>query len=350
MSADTSVEQALDRAAGLIAAGGPVALACHMWPDGDALGSMLALHRLCRTHDTPSVASWPEPEQVAPHYQFLPGLETATPAGKFPERPEVMVTFDCGSMDRLGVLAGPARLADELVVVDHHATNSRYGTVNLIDPDAAATAVLVRRLAARLGWELDRDSAECLYTGLVTDTGRFQYSNTTPEVFALAEELSAFDLPIATITRELFEKSRFAYLQLIADVLGRAELDEQAGVVVACVTSSDLVRHGVSLDETEGLIDLVRRTAEATVAIVAKESPEGTRVSIRSVDGPDVGAVAEALGGGGHRFASGFVTPMGVREAVDAVRAELAARGDATVGRSDAADRAGSAGPAVADA
>jgi bifunctional oligoribonuclease and PAP phosphatase NrnA len=294
-------------------------------PDGDALGSMLALHLLCRAHGCRSVAAWPGSDPVAPHYLFLPGLDTITPASEFPSSPEVMVTFDCGSIERLGELAAPARAAGELVVLDHHATNALFGTINLVDPQAAATAVVVRRLADRLGWSLDRDSAECIYTGLVTDTGRFQYSNTTPEVFALAEELAGFDLPIAYITRELFEKSRFAYLQLVADVLGRTELDESLGLVVACVTGEDLSRHGVTLEETEGLIDLVRRTAEAQVAVVAKEAPEGTRVSLRSIDGPDVGALAQSLGGGGHRYASGFTSPRPIGEVVASVRQALAA-------------------------
>ena len=325
MSGDVSEQ--LDRAAAAIEGASVVALACHVWPDGDALGSMLALHHLAGAQGRVSVASWPDPQQVAPHYAFLPGLDSVTKAADFPTAPEVMVTFDSGSLDRLGSLVPAARSAGELIVVDHHASNTRYGSINVIDPDAAATAVIVRDLARRLGWALNRDAALCIYTGLVTDTGRFQYANTTPEVFALAQELSEFDLPIAFMTRELFEKHRFSYLRLVSDVLARAELDPDTGMVFAWVTQEDLARHGVGLDETEGLIDLVRRTAEARVAMVAKESPEGVRVSLRSVDETDVGAVAIALGGGGHRFASGFVWPGSVADAARAVRQALAAGG-----------------------
>lgn len=315
---------AMERAVEALRGPGEVALACHTWPDGDALGSMLALHHLCLAHGKPSVCAWPEPDSVAPHYAFLPGLDLATKAADFPPEPRVMVTFDCGSVERLGPLSRSAQRAGELIVIDHHISNTRYGTINLIDPDAAATAVIVRRLAARLGWELDRDSAECLFTGLVTDTGRFQYSNTTAEVFALAEELARFELPIAYITRELFEKSRFAYLKLAGEVLARAELDADLGLVSACVTAADLDRHGVTLEETEGLIDLLRRTAEADVAMVAKEAPDGTRVSLRSIGGHDVGALAVSLGGGGHRFAAGFVSSAPLAEVVRTVRVALA--------------------------
>ena len=315
----------LERAAEAIGRAGSVALACHVGPDGDALGSLLALHHLCRAQGKASVASWPEPFEVAAHYTFLPGLDSATKPADFPEAPEVMVTFDCGSLDRLAGLAPAARAAGELVVLDHHATNDHYGTINVVDPHAAATAVVVRRLAAELGWPLTREAAVCLYTGLVTDTGRFQYSNTTTEVFALAGELAAFDLPIAGMSRQLFEEHRFDYLQLMASCLARAELDRELRFVATWVTAEDLEHHQVGLDETEGLIDLVRRAAEADVACVLKETPEGIRVSLRAVADVDVGSIAQRFGGGGHRFASGFTSAGTIAEVLAKVRAELAA-------------------------
>jgi phosphoesterase RecJ-like protein len=269
---------AIERAVAVIERSPLVALACHVTPDGDALGSMLAMHLLCRSQGKESVASWPEPFVVAPHYTYLPGLDSVTKPADFPDAPPVMVTFDCGSLDRLNELAEPAREAGELIVVDHHATNDSYGSINLLDADAAASAVMVHRLAQRLGWPLTRDVAICLYTGIVTDTGRFQYSNTSPEVLEMATELSRFDLPIADMSRQLFEEHRFAYLQLIAEALQRAELDVQRRFVATWITNADLNRFGVEMDEAEGLIDIVRRTAEADVSCVLKEAPEGTKV------------------------------------------------------------------------
>src|SRR4051812_37492942 len=121
----------LEQAAAAIEGAATVALACHVTPDGDALGSMLALHHLCRSAGKPSVASWPKPFIVAPHYTYLPGLDICTPPAAFPEAPEVMVTFDCGSLDRLGELAHSAKSAGELIVLDHHVTNDRYGSINV---------------------------------------------------------------------------------------------------------------------------------------------------------------------------------------------------------------------------
>jgi phosphoesterase RecJ-like protein len=313
----------MPRAAEVIRRAGSVALACHVMPDGDALGSMLSVLHLCRAAGKPVVASWPAPFVVAPHYAFMPGLDLCTKPEDFPDAPEVMVTFDCGSLDRLAELAAPARAAGELIVVDHHATNTRFGTINLVDPDAAASAVVVRRLAAALDWPLNRDAALCMYVGLVTDTGRFQYSNTTPEVFELARELATFDLPIAAMSRHLFEEHRFAYLKLVARCLERAELDTGRSFVVTWVTAADLEEFGVELEETEGLIDLVRRTAEAEVSCVLKETPEGVRVSLRAISEVDVAAIAREFGGGGHRFAAGFTAPGTVAEVLEAIRARL---------------------------
>src|SRR3954465_12678763 len=144
----SAVGSILDQAAAAIAAAPALALACHHTPDGDALGSMLALHHLALANGKRSVASWPEPFQVAAHYDFLPGLELATKPADYPAEPDLMVTFDCGSIGRrpglcVGVWGGsvarraeggaPPRRARELIVVDHHSTNDGYGTINLID-------------------------------------------------------------------------------------------------------------------------------------------------------------------------------------------------------------------------
>jgi phosphoesterase RecJ-like protein len=278
----------------------------------------------------PSVASFPEPFVVARHYRYLPGLDLLTKPGDFPPDPEVMVTFDCGSMKRLaelGPTANTARAARRLVVLDHHASNENYGSINVVDPAAAATAVVVRRLAAQLGWALNRDAAICLYTGLVTDTGRFQYSNTTPEVFTLAHELSTFDLPICDMSRQLFEEHRFAYLRLVATCLERAQLDCDLRFIATWITEDDLLRFDVSIDETEGMIDLIRRAEEAEVSCILKESPEGIRVSLRAVRDTDVGAIATRFGGGGHKYAAGFTSAGTIAEVLTAIRGALAAGG-----------------------
>jgi bifunctional oligoribonuclease and PAP phosphatase NrnA len=308
-SPELTVDEALTRAAEAVRAAPEVALACHLNPDGDALGSTLALHHVLRAAGIPSVASFSEPFVIAPHYRDLPGLDLLTRPDAFPRDPAVMLTFDSGSLARLGDLERAAKSAGELIVIDHHVSNQRYGSINVIDPDAAASGVLVRRLIDKLGLPLTRDAAVCLYTALVCDTGRFQYQSTTPGVFELARELACFDLPIPELSRTLFEEHRFAYLQLLADVLTHAQLVPEKHFVWTKVTQADLARHDVTFEEIEGLIDVVRRTREAEVSCVLKEAGDGTwRISLRSLGQVDVRVIAEQQGGGGHRFAAGFTS------------------------------------------
>jgi phosphoesterase RecJ-like protein len=234
------------------------------------------------------------------------------------------VTFDSGALSRLGDLEGPAKAARELIVLDHHVSNDRYGSLNVIDPDAAATGVVVRHLIDALGLSLTADAAVCLYAALVCDTGRFQYDTTTPEVFELAAELVGYGVPVARLSRSLFEEHSFAYLKLMAAALERAVLDTQRSFVYTSVSRDDLVAFGVTFEEVEGLIDVVRRTSEAEVAAVFKEGADGiTRVSMRSLGAVDVCRIAQSQGGGGHRFAAGFSTDDAVPDIVRCIESQL---------------------------
>lgn len=318
------LDAALDRAAKTIDGAEHVTLMCHITPDGDALGSMLAMHHALLAAGRSSTACFPDPFVIAPHYRQLPGLDLITRPEDLSGDVGVVVTFDCGALGRLGNLRPFVEAASELIVVDHHVSNERYGTINVIDPHAAASGVVVRTLMDRLGLPLTRDVAFCLYTALVCDTGRFQYESTTPAVFGLAAELLAFDLPVSQLSRTLFEEHSFAYLQLLGEALANATLVAEQSFVWTAVTQELLGRHGVTMDEVEGLIDIIRRTAEADVACVLKEDRDGTvKVSLRSVGATDVEQIATLNGGGGHRFAAGFTSSDSIEATVDRIRTSL---------------------------
>jgi phosphoesterase RecJ-like protein len=320
----TGVDVDLAQGARAVESASTVALACHINPDGDALGSMLGLFHVLRAAGVPVVASFPPPFVVAPHYRELPGLDLLSKPEDFPSEPDVMITFDCGSLGRLGDLQPAARASRELIVLDHHVSNTRYGTINVIDPDAAATGVIVRRLVHELGLGLNDPAAVALYAALVCDTGRFQYDTTSPRVFDLARELVGYDVPVARLSRQLFEEHRFAYLKLLADALACAQLDPELRFVWTAVTQDMLERHGVTVEEVEGLIDIVRRTSEAEVTCVLKEEPDGSvRVSLRSLGDVDVRELAAERGGGGHRFAAGFESTDSIPAVVAGLRASL---------------------------
>jgi len=334
----------MERAVEVIAAAPSLALACHVAPDGDALGSMLALHHLALAAGKRSVASWSEPFKVAPHYAYLPGLKGATKPADFPPCPPVMVTFDCGALHRLGDLAaaaGAAREGGELIVVDHHLSNDRYGTINVVDVDAAATAVVVRELAARLGWALNRDAAICLYTGLVTDTGRFQYSNTTPKALRLAAELVEAGADVHHIFQRVYETVQFAKLKLLARALDRAQLYEGGRLVVSYLLRNDFQEVGAEEPYSEGIIDYLRQAEGADMVALIREplSDNGPthRISLRSSqDEMDVSAVARKAGGGGHRQAAGFSSEDSLEGIIEFIRREFVLA-TGSVGVADAA-------------
>jgi phosphoesterase RecJ-like protein len=305
----------LDKAVRLLGGARSVALACHVGPDGDALGSMLALGLALRALGKDVVASWGgEPFEVPSTYAYLPGLELLVPPGQFPVHPEVFVALDTGSADRLGTLADRVATARCCVVVDHHASNTHFGAVNLVDETAAATAVLVADLVDRLGVPLTHDIAVGLYTGLLTDTGSFKYLATTPAVHELAARLLATGIRHDLISRTIYDSAPFGYVQLLGRACAKASLEPAAvgglGLVHCVVPAEDLSSSGLGLADVEGVIDVLRVAQEAEIAVVLKGDPVegGFKVSTRSKGAVDVGVVCTALGGGGHRFAAGFTS------------------------------------------
>lgn len=311
-------EQEWSRAAAALDGAADVALACHVDPDGDALGSMLALQHFLRARGVKTVASYGsaggthEPLSVPPQYTFLPGLDGLVTAEQFPTHPEVLVAFDTGSPDRLGTLRHTVDGAGTVVVIDHHASGEAFGDIRLCDGAAAATAVLVERLINHMGGSLDRDIATCLYVGIVTDTGRFQYSSTTPEVMELGARLIAHDIDHAAINRQVWSAHSFGYLKVLGRAMDRATLVPEAGLAWTSVHQSDLADLGIAMQETEGLIDVLHGLEAAECALVVKQQPTAPareqrwKASLRSKGAVDVGVVATAMGGGGHRFAAGF--------------------------------------------
>ena len=306
-------------------------LACHIRPDADALGSMLAF-AVALERQRPGVLAGAsfgdDPFTVPGILHFLPGQEALRRPAECPPEPELMITFDAASIDRLGLLAGPAAAAGALVVLDHHASNTGFGSVNLVDPAAAATAVVAAGLIDAMGITLTQDIALGLYAGLVTDTGCFKFSATTPAVHELAARLLATGIDPGAVSRELYDRAPFGYLRMLSAATGRAVLEPAAsqglGVVWTTVTRADRARAGLPLEAAESVIDVVRKTDEAEVAVVLKEADDGQwQASVRSKSVVDVGAACTALGGGGHARAAGFSFSGHAGEAVAALLREL---------------------------
>ena len=308
---------------------GRVLLVCHVNPDGDALGSMLGFGLgLRRLEFSQLRATFPGPFEVPEPFVTLPGLDLLVPAAAAWEEPDLMIIFDVAAESRLGPLVDRLPRAKATIVLDHHASNTGFGGINLVDPAAAATSVVAEQLLDRLDVPLDTEIAECLYVALATDTGSFKFDMTTPRVHEMAARLIATGIRPGEISRQIFDSRPFGAMKLFAEVLGRAQLDPTAagghGMVWTYATLDDLDRHGQRPYVLDALIDPVRTVLEADVSVLVKQAGEGEwAVSLRSKGAVDVSGVAVSLGGGGHRLAAGFTGRGTPGDVVAAVRERL---------------------------
>jgi nanoRNase/pAp phosphatase (c-di-AMP/oligoRNAs hydrolase) len=300
------VPEELDRVIAAIDAAERLAVVGHVGPDGDALGSMLALAGAARRAGKEAYATFGDPF-VIPHQLAFLDTETLVPVADVPSVLDVLVVVDCGDRHRLGSAAPLADTADAVVVIDHHKSNDGFGDVCWVEPRAGATAQMMYRVITGLGWDIDAGVAEALYTGIVTDTGRFQYSSTSPEVHHIAAALLDAGVVPDVVGQQIYERSPFGYLGLAGTVMQRARLDPARKLVWSTLTQADLEEAGIGYEAADGLIDLIRVAEEAEVACLLREMDGGrTKGSLRSRGSVDVSAVAVALGGGGHHNAAGF--------------------------------------------
>jgi phosphoesterase RecJ-like protein len=323
---DAHVPGAVELLATVAATGGTVVLSGHVQPDADALGSTLALAEGLRRRGARVVATFPEPFVLPSSLDWLPGADRLAHPATVPADVDLFVSLDAASPGRLGGLAGLLDTAERSIVVDHHASNPGFGELRVVDAHAAATVVLVAELLEGLDVELDAQLATCLYAGLAADTGSFRFGNTSPGTHELAARLLRTGIDHAAISRRLFDTAPFGWLGLLSAVTGRAVLEPGvgAGMVLTWSTAAEARAHGLAPDQLEALVDVVRATAEADVAVVLKGADDGSWVvSMRSRGATDVSQVAMALGGGGHRAAAGYSSTLDREGTVERLRAEL---------------------------
>jgi phosphoesterase RecJ-like protein len=295
----------------------------HENPDGDALGSLLAATLALGQLGKDAVMYLAGETPLPREYAFMP-LE-----GLVREPPEdaaerVLLAVDCAKEDRIGDDAARSRAA--LVInIDHHHDNTRFGDLNLIVAEASSTGEVLRDVFAELGLELTPELAEPLYIALVTDTGRFQYANTTPKALRLAAELVEAGADIHAVFQEVYESVEFAKLKLLARALARAEVLEGGRIVESYLLRTDFAEVGASEPYSEGIIDYLRAVEGAELAVLVREQlnrgAHAHKGSLRSsIDELDVSAIARRFGGGGHRQAAGFSTDLPLEEIVQQIR------------------------------
>ena len=272
------------------------------------------------------------PAPLPGEYRFLEldqrGLRRERPAD-FAER--VLVAVDCASAARVGAEPGIVDAAPFVINVDHHHDNPRFGNVNLVVPDASSTGEVLADLFGELDLALTPQIAEALYIALVTDTGRFQYANTTPKALRLAADLVEAGADVHRVFQGVYENVQFAKLKLLARALERAQVLEGGEIVVSHLVRGDFEAVGATEPYSEGIIDVLRSVEGSLVSALIREPPRDgappRKVSLRSsVDEVDVSAIARKSGGGGHREAAGFSSELSVEEITDFIVREVSAQ------------------------
>jgi phosphoesterase RecJ-like protein len=311
-----------------LAAGDRFLITTHEGPDGDALGSLLALHQILTQLGKDSQMFMNGAEFPLPYeYRHMDlGEVVNEPPDDLADR--TVVFLDCGNIDRMPV----DFLQDKtlhVLNIDHHHDNTRFGTVNLVCGNKSCTAEMVFDLSKELGAEITKEIAESLYVGLVTDTGKFMFDNTTPESHHMAAELIEAGVSPAEIHRRLYEGLPFARVQLLARALTRVQRFDDGAVTLTHLTRDDFTEANALETDSEGIVDHLRSVENTAVAVLirdllAADRAGSRKVSLRATDGRvDVSIIARGLGGGGHRQAAGFTTQLPIDELAERVRSEV---------------------------
>jgi phosphoesterase RecJ-like protein len=302
-----TLAQDIRDAAALLASAGDVTVLGHVRPDADALGSALALGRALLQRGAKVRVSFGEPDEAPETLRWLDEDGLLTHPDDLPDTEALLVCVDTPTPKRLGRLAGRVELAGAVLVIDHHATNTFYGTCHVVDERAEASAILVGRVLEELGAELDEPIARGLYAGIVTDTSGFRRAS--PETHRMAARLLEAGVDAEAVVRRIVDERPYAWLPMLSSVLREAQLEPDAAQgrgFVHTVVSVEAART-VRGEEVESVVDVVRSVREAAVAAVLKQdlaNPAQWQISLRS-QGIDVSAVAAEFGGGGHRQAAG---------------------------------------------
>lgn len=303
-------------------------LATHEHVDGDALGSLVAMHRSLLQLGKDSLMFMSEDEFPLPYeysfFELSDGLVRSLPADI---ENRTVIFLDCGNIDRNSV-DGLNHDRVQVLNIDHHHDNTRFGSLNYVVPQASCTAEIVWDLMKELGVQFDHTTAEALYIGLVTDTGRFMYRNTGVTAHKMAAELIELGVDVNLIFRRLYEGVPFGKLELLARAIAKVNRYDDGRLTLTVVGRSDFQQTGAEDSYYEGIVDHLRAIKGTVVACLVRELSENgmlKKVSLRATDNEvDVSEIARSLGGGGHRQAAGFSTQLSVEELTELLRDRIA--------------------------
>ncbi len=294
-----------------------ILLASHKNPDGDAIGSTLALG-LALHNIGKSVTMYNE-SPVPALYRYLPQVDLFTQNPGIPEEYDTAVILDCGDISRTGDLHKKICLVPFVLNIDHHSTNTMFGNINFIDPSACSAAEIVYRLLKKLGIEITPEIAFAIYTGIITDTGSFRFSNTNRAAFEICAEMVEKGAEPYTVAQNVYGPYSLGRIKLLNMVLESIEVSYNGKLSLMSLTQRMLKETGTSTEDINGLVNYAKHIEDVKVAAFIQEAekiseekkPDGETlyyVSLRSDGTIDVSSFAASFGGGGHSTAAGFTT------------------------------------------
>lgn len=284
-----------------------VVILSHVSPDGDTLGSMLALYiglqQLSNIEKIDAIKIGKTPDI----FKFLPEIQKTKAVGDetLYQNYDLAISVDCGALDRLTEAEVLFRMAKNTINIDHHISNPRFGDLNWIDEHASSTGIQIFKLLDFMGLNKTKDIAICLYTSIMTDTGGFRFDNTNSEAFNIASSLLEQGVEPNKIYKLCYESKPLAMIKLKAKAINEAIISQDGKIAYSLISRNMLEDLGASDDHVEGISEELRQINSVKIAMVFKETPKGyTKVSFRS-NGPDVCEIAKFFGGGGHKMAAG---------------------------------------------
>jgi len=299
---------------------GPIFITGHINPDGDALGASFCLKLLLDNENIDADIDFDIATSLPTNLDHLP-YELITKNIKTSY--ETVFIFDCGNPSRLGKYENIVLKANNIIVIDHH-IDPTFGTLQIVDPNAASTTQVLFRQLVKEKYKINKAMADCLLTGLITDTGRFQYPNTTTEVFTIASELLSNGADLSSISENIYGSIEFNALKLQSEIINRIEFEKDIQFTYSIIYQNDYKKYNISPEETDFMIDVVRLVKGANIALLLKEQIDGTfKGSLRSRNNFNVQEIASIFNGGGHKAASGFSSELSEQEIIEKIKNEI---------------------------
>ncbi len=299
---------------------GPIFITGHLNPDGDALGASFCLKLLLDNENIDADIDFDIATSLPTNLDHLP-YELITKNIKTSY--ETVFIFDCGNPSRLGKYENIVLKANNIIVIDHH-IDPTFGTLQIVDPNAASTTQVLFRQLVKEKYKINKAMADCLLTGLITDTGRFQYPNTTTEVFTIASELLSNGADLSSISENIYGSIEFNALKLQSEIINRIEFEKDIQFTYSTIYQNDYKKYNISPEETDFMIDVVRLVKGANIALLLKEQIDGSfKGSLRSRNNFNVQEIASIFNGGGHKAASGFSSELSEQEIIEKIKNEI---------------------------